>query len=127
LRRGDLYLADLDPSRGSEARKTRPVILVSNDAANRAAQRGAAGVVTVVPITSSTDRVFPFHVLLPGGTGTGLRVESKAQAEQVRAISVSRLMKGALGRVPDTQMAALDAALRLHLALQSGAPATLTG
>jgi mRNA-degrading endonuclease toxin of MazEF toxin-antitoxin module len=65
--------------------------------------------------TSNVGRVFPFQVLLPEGV-TGLRVDSKAQAEQVRSIAVDRLGP-ALGRVPAELMDRIDAALRLHLGL----------
>lgn len=113
--RGEIRLADLEPVRGSEASKRRPVVIVSNDRANAAAARLGRGVVTVVPVTSSVDRVFPFQTLLPA-EATGLRQDSKAQAEQVRSIAVERLGAG-LGRVPAALMSQLDDALRLHLQL----------
>ncbi|WP_322759374.1 type II toxin-antitoxin system PemK/MazF family toxin [Frankia sp. Cr2] len=115
MRRGDIYWVDLEPVRGSEANKTRPAVIVSNDAANRAAGRAGRGVVTVVPITSSTDRVFPFQVLLTAA-GCGLSADSKAQAEQVRAVAADRI-GNRIGEVPPATMVALDNALRLHLAL----------
>jgi len=115
VRRGDVWLVDLDPVRGAEANKARPVIVVSNDGANTAAWRNRSGVVTVVPVTTATDRVYAFQVLI-GTQGTGLRVESKAQAEQVRSISVDRAIRR-LGSIRPSAMTALDAALRLHLAL----------
>lgn len=113
--RGDIRLTDLDPTRGSEADKRRPVVIVSNDRANATAARLARGVVTVVPVTSSTARVLPFQTLLPAGL-TGLRVDSKAQAEQVRSVSVDRVGP-VLGRVPPQLMRELEDALRLHLDL----------
>lgn len=70
---------------------------------------------TVVPVTSDTDRVFPFQALLPADS-TGLPQDSKAQAEQVRSIAVER-MGMVPGRVPAGVMAQLDDALRLHLQL----------
>ena len=115
MRRGDIRLVDLDPVRGSEASKRRPVVVVSNDQANAVAERLGRGVITVVPLTSDTARVFPFQVLLTA-EDTGLHVDSKAQAEQVRAVSIDRLGP-ALGSVPLAAMAALDDALRLHLSL----------
>ncbi len=113
--RGEIRLVDLDPVRGSEASKRRPAVIVSNDRANAVAARLGRGVVTVVPITSSVERVYPFQTLLPADL-TGLRRDSKAQAEQVRSVSVDRLGQ-ALGRVPAAVMADLDDALRLHLQL----------
>ncbi|GEP34453.1 mRNA interferase [Nocardioides szechwanensis] len=113
--RGEIRLTDLEPARPSEANKRRPAVIVSNDRANATAARLGRGVVTIVPITSNVTQVFPFQVLLPAAE-TGLRVESKAQAEQVRSVSVER-MGPALGRVPTHLLTQLDEALRLHLQL----------
>ena len=71
--------------------------------------------VTVVPVTSNVVRVHPFQTLLPAGE-TGLRVDSKAQAEQVRSVDVQRI-GAVVGRVPARLLASLDDALRLHLGL----------
>ncbi len=115
IRRGEVYAVDLEPVRGSESDKLRPVVVVSNDTANATAARLGRGVITVVPVTSNVDRMYPFQVLLPA-LATGLQRDSKAQAEQVRSIAVERV--GArLGEVPDALMRQVDDALRLHLAL----------
>ena len=113
--RGEIRLTDLDPARAGEANKRRPAIIVSNDRANASAARLGRGVVTVVPITSNVTHVYPFQVLLPAAH-TGLRLDSKAQAEQVRSVSVDRIGT-ALGRLPMSLMAQVDDALRLHLHL----------
>lgn len=115
MRRGDVRLVDLDPTRGAEADKRRPAIIVSNDAANSTAARLGHGVVTVVPLSTNVARVHPFQVLVPAGTG-GLARDSKAQAEQVRSIAAGRLGP-CLGELPAPLLASLDDALRLHLAL----------
>ncbi|MET4706110.1 type II toxin-antitoxin system PemK/MazF family toxin [Frigoribacterium sp. UYMn621] len=113
--RGEIRLVDLDPVLGSEANKRRPAVIVSNDRANSIATRLGRGVITVVPVTSNTARIFPFQALLPAGA-TGLPQDSKAQAEQVRSIAVERL--GALlGHAPADVMVKLDDALRIHLQL----------
>jgi mRNA interferase MazF len=115
MRRGEIWLVDLDPGRGAETAKRRPAVIVSNDGANLTAARLGRGVVTVVPLTSNVTKVYPFQVLLPADEcGTGM--DSKAQAEQVRSIAVHRLAEP-IGRVPTSLMARLDEALRLHLAL----------
>lgn len=113
--RGEIHLTDLDPARPGDANKRRPAVVVSNDRANATAARMGRGIVTVVPVTSTVAQVFPFQVLLPAEE-TGLRFDSKAQAEQVRSVSVERL-GSAIGRVPTQLMARLDDALRLHLQL----------
>jgi len=115
MRRGDIHTVELDSVRGSEADKQRPAVIVSNDAANAMAARLGRGVLTVVPVTSSTDRVYPFQVLLTARE-TGLLRDSKAQAEQVRSVAVERI--GArVGVVPTSRMSELEEALRLHLDL----------
>ena len=115
MHRGEVRLVDLDPVPGSEADKRRPAVIVSNDRANATAARLGRGVVTVVPLTSNVTRVFPFQVLLPAAD-TGLRVDAKAQAEQVRSVIVERVGP-AIGRLGVELTAALDDALRLHLDL----------
>ena len=115
VRRGAIVLVDLDPSVGSEAAKLRPAVVMSNNTANAAALRTGRGVLTVVPVTSNTAKVYPFQVLLPAAS-TGLSRDSKAQAEQLRAVSVVRVRR-VIGWVPADLMAELDAAVRLHLAL----------
>ena len=115
MRRGEIWLADLEPVVGSEASKRRPVIIVSNDGANGRASDSGRGVVTVVPLTSNVSRVLTFQVLVTAAD-SALDRDSKAQAEQVRPIDVTRL-RHPIGRLPPPVIAQLDAALRLHLAL----------
>lgn len=114
-RRGEIRLVALDPAVGSEANERRPSVVVSNDRSNAVVDRLGRGVVTVVPVTSNLRRILPFQVLLPASS-TGLRVDSKAQAEQVRSVAVERLGP-TIGRVPGHLLAAVDEALRLHLDL----------
>jgi mRNA interferase MazF len=114
MRRGEIRVVDLEPVRGAEASKTRPAVIVSNDGANTATRLGR-GVVTVVPVTSNIERIYPFQVLL-AATATGLQRDSKAQAEQVRSVAVARIGKR-VAVVPPAVMAQLDEALRLHLSL----------
>jgi len=113
--RGEIWQVDLDSVRGSEANKQRPAVIVSNDRANATATRLARGIVTVVPLTSNINKIYPFQVLLSAAPN-GLTVASKAQAEQLRSIAVQRLIRH-IGRVSDAELGELDDALRLHLAL----------
>ena len=115
MRRGDICLVDLEPVRGAESNKRRPAVIVSNDGANATATRLGRGVVTVVPVTSNVERVYPFQVLLPTAD-SGLAVDSKAQAEQVRSVDVNRVQHR-VGSLPAPLLAEVDDALRLHLAL----------
>lgn len=111
MKRGEIYFAALDPSRGSEIQKTRPVIIVSNDAANR-----ASSLVTVLPLTSNVAHIHPFEVKL-SARETGLTKDSKAMAQQVRTIDKARLGPVRKGFAPMAKMRQIDDALRLHLAL----------
>jgi len=115
MRRGEICMVDLDPVRGAEASKRRPAIIVSNDGANITATRLGRGVVTVVPVTSNVERIYPFQVLL-GAASTGLQRDSKAQAEQVRSVAVERIGTS-VATVPPSVMTQVDDALRLHLSL----------
>jgi mRNA interferase MazF len=113
--RGEIRSVDLDPALRGEAAKRRPAVVVSNDGANAAAARLGRGVVSVVPVTSNVERVYPFQVFLPAAA-TGLQRDSKAQAEQIRSVSMDRIGTK-LGSVPADVMLEIDGALRLHLAL----------
>jgi mRNA interferase MazF len=104
-------LADLDPAPGSEADKTRPCIVVSNNRANL-----TSPTLTVVPITSNVARIYPFQVFLPAAASR-LDFGSKAQAQQVRTLDRSRLGYS-LGQLESSLMAELDEALKLHLGLR---------
>jgi mRNA interferase MazF len=115
MQRGDVVWVDLDPVRGHESDKRRPAVVVSNDGVNHTAEALGRGVLTVVPVTSNTERVYPFQVFLPAES-CGLGRASKAQAEQVRSVSIGRV-GGTAGRLPAVLVAELDDAVRLHLSL----------
>ena len=113
--RGDIWLVDLNPVRGSEANKRRPAVVVSNDRANTTAVALGRGVVTVVPLSTNVNKVYPFQVFL-AAVATELPTDSKAQVEQVRSVALERLRRAG-GRVSPQDMVRIDAALRLHLDL----------
>ncbi|MGH7862237.1 MAG: type II toxin-antitoxin system PemK/MazF family toxin [Candidatus Dormibacteraceae bacterium] len=115
MRRGEVRWVDLAPSAGTEADKRRPAVVVSNDGANSTASRIGRGVITVVPVTSNVTRIYPFQVLLRV-EDSGLGRQSKAQAEQVRSVDVSRV-GSRVSQLPAGVMEQVDEALRIHLAL----------
>src|SRR3990167_8643282 len=98
MKRGEIYFANLDPTIGSEIKKIRPVLIVSNDANNN-----AATTVTVIPITSNVKKIYPFEVLLEKKQ-TGLTKESKAQCHQIRTISKLRIRGKKLGMTHSISM-----------------------
>jgi mRNA interferase MazF len=110
IRRGEIWLIEFDPARPNEANNTRPGIVITNNTANT---RGTF--VTAIPVTTNTERVYPFQVLLPN-QHTDLDEDSKAQLEQVRSISKSRLIKR-IGHVPEELMLEVATKLRMHLEL----------
>ena len=115
MRRGEIRIVGLDPAVGTESARTRPAVVVSNDGANTIAALLGQGVVTVVPVTSNTEVVHPFQVML-AAAGTGLKLDSKAQIEQIRSVDVKRI-GDMVGLVPIDLMAQIEDAMRLHLEL----------
>lgn len=112
MKRGDVYLADLNPTQGSEQAGFRPVIVVSRDAINR-----SSPVVIAVPCTSwsSGRRIYPSQLLISAPEG-GLRGDSIALGEQVRAMTRDRLGQR-WGSLDATTMRRLDRALLIALDL----------
>ena len=111
IKRGELYLAALDPTLGREIAKTRPVVIVSNDKNNE-----FSGTVTILPLTSKSLRtIYPFEVFLSRGHAN-LPKDSKVKADQIRTLDKSRIIKsiGALGK---RDLDAIDKAMKIHLAL----------
>ncbi|MEG4853267.1 type II toxin-antitoxin system PemK/MazF family toxin [Microcoleus sp. B5-D4] len=109
MKRGEIYYANLSPTIGSEIDKRRPVLVVSNDANNR-----AANTVTILPITSNVTRVSPFDILL-NPEDSGLSKPSKVQAQQGRTSSKQRISSDVVGSLSEEIMQLVNAALKLHL------------
>ena len=106
MKRAEVWWVEFDPAVGSEIRKTRPAVIVSNDAANRNLSR-----VVVVPLTSSTGRQYPGEALI---TIDGQ--SSKAMADQIMAADKGRL-KAKLGSIDKADLLAVEDAIRVHLGL----------
>jgi mRNA interferase MazF len=113
--RGEIRLVDFGHALTGEPAHQRPAVIVSSDGANSTAARLGRGVVTVAPMTSNVSRVYPFQVFVPAHE-SGIELDSKVQAEQVRSVSVERVRRS-LGSVPAPLMLRVDEALRLHLSL----------
>lgn len=112
MKRGEIYFADLDPTVGDEIKKIRPVLIISNNANNN-----VANTITIIPITSNINKVYPFEVLLHVNE-SGLVKTSKAQCHQIRTISKKRISnKKVQGEVSNTILLKINSALKLHLNL----------
>jgi mRNA interferase MazF len=110
-RRGDIFWADLDPVKGSEQGKTRPVLIIQNDAGNE-----RSPVTIVACITSNLARKdYPTNVCILAKE-TGLEADSVVLLNQIRTIDKTRL-KSKTGHVPVHKMLEVDEALKISLNL----------
>lgn len=106
MKRGEIWWVCFAPAVGTEIRKTRPAVIVSNDVANEFLAR-----VVVVPLTSNTSRVYPGECLVDTGEKQG-----KAMCDQIQAVDKLRLLNQ-MGSLSSSDMSAIDEALKLHLCL----------
>lgn len=110
-RRGEVWIVAPDPTVGREIRKTRSAVIISNDINNE-----YSDTITVIPITSSRRKVYPFEVLLSTGEG-GLGHGSKAKTDQIRTIDTQRLVR-CIGSLSTAKIRELEHALAIHLDIQ---------
>lgn len=107
MRRGEIWWVDFEPALGTEVKKTRPAVIVSNDASNAAMRR-----VQVVPVTSNVERLYVFEAPLAVRGKPG-----KAMADQVMTADKRRL-KRRIGKASATEMLGIERALRIQLGLR---------
>jgi len=107
LKRGEVYWLAFDPSVGGEIQKTRPAVVVSNDAANTALNRAL-----VVPLSSQISRVYPGEALVQLNGET-----RKAMADQLTTASKQRF-RSRLGKLSDEDMELLENSILLQLGMK---------
>lgn len=105
-KRGDVWWVVLDPAVGSEIKKTRPAVVVSNDSCNAYGSR-----VVVMPLTSNVTTLYPGEAAVRAGNRP-----ARALGDQLRSIDKTRLGKR-IGRLNASELEAIDDALRITLDL----------
>lgn len=108
MQRGEVWWVEFDPAIGSEIKKRRPAVIVSNDIANK-----HMGRVVVVPLTSNTGRVYPAEAVV-----NVVGKSAKAMADQIMAADKTRLAKK-LDSLSDMDLLAVESAIKIHLALSN--------
>ncbi|HAJ37482.1 MAG TPA: growth inhibitor PemK [Chloroflexi bacterium] len=109
--RGQIWLADLNPTRGHEQAGMRPVLIISNDTFNH----GPAGLIFILPLTR-TDRRIPAHIPIDPPEG-GVKERSYVLCDAIRSIAKDRLMGSAWGKVSQETMERVSEMLRILMDL----------
>lgn len=106
MKRGEVWWVDFEPAMGSKVRKTRPAVIVSNDASNR-----AMSCVQVIRVTSNTSKLYVFEsrIEVKGAQG-------KAMADQIMTADKQRLKKR-IGKVSPSEMLGIERAIKIQLGI----------
>ncbi|WP_330630250.1 type II toxin-antitoxin system PemK/MazF family toxin [Halocatena halophila] len=111
VRRGDIVIVALEPTRGHEMQMTRPCVVVQNDVGNRNAHT------TVVAPATTTHHGFPFEVLATAAE-SDFEEDSSIRLDQIRTVDIAERIQFVAGRLPASIMREVDSALKLELGLE---------
>lgn len=112
INRGGVYLANLNPAKGTEPGKTRPCLVIQSDLLNQVGHTSTA----VLPMTSQLiEDASPLRLTIVARDR--LRVDSQIMIDQPRAIDNRRFSSGMLTKLDDAEMARVDECLKIVLGL----------
>lgn len=111
VKRGEIWLVNLDPTIGYEIKKSRPGVIIQNDVGNK-----YSPITIIAPLTSQKlEHIYPFEVLL-AEKSSGLEKDSKVLLNQIRAVDKKRLLRR-LGKVDSETLFKIDEAIKISLGL----------
>ena len=111
VKRGDIWLVNLNPTIGHEIKKSRPAVIIQNDLGNK-----YSPITIIAPITSQNiEKIYPIEVILDR-KNSGLEKISKVLLNQIRAIDKGRLIKK-LGKIDYETLIKVDASIKISLGL----------
>lgn len=110
IRRGDIVIVDLDPTRGHEIPNTRPCVVVQNDVGNRNSKT------TIVAPATTTHRDYSFAVFVPASE-SDFKEDSSVRVDQLRTINTDKRIRFIAGQLPTSIMREIETALKIELAL----------
>ncbi|HIH15649.1 MAG TPA: type II toxin-antitoxin system PemK/MazF family toxin [Nanoarchaeota archaeon] len=112
IKRGEIWMINLDPTVGHEIKKVRPGVVIQNDLGNR-----FSPITIIVPISSQKiEKVYPFEVFISKENNNGLEKDSKIVCNQMRAIDKRRLSRK-IGTVSKDLIEDINTALKISLDL----------
>jgi len=114
MKQGEVWLINLDPTIGSEIKKTRPAIIVNDNSL------GKLPLKIIVPVTDWKDRynIAPWMIKIEAGNKNGLIKDSSADCFQVRSVSHERFVKQ-IGKVSDEVMDEIKIGLSKVLSIEN--------